>query len=189
MAANPIEAEHGRDEPADGGQEGEGLVGLEGAAVVAAEADAAPVEGVTAAAVEPVHHQAEGGEPAGRDDEVDGPVDEAAGEGEQPEEGEQDGQPGDDLGVDEAAQGPGRLSFVGVQVVSGYTCDDARKDQLQRGSASSLEYGLSGVRIGPYLRQAQYHGNEIGQDHGDGRLVGNRLALKLEDVYKSIEHC
>lgn len=189
MAANPIEAEHGRDKPADGGQEREGLVGLEGAAVVAVEADAAPVEGVTAAAVEPVHQQTEDGEPAGRDDEVDGPVDEAAGEGEQPKEGEQDGQPSDHLGVDEAPQGPGRLSSVGVQVVSGYTCDDGREDQLQRGSASSFECGLSGCRVKPYLRQAEYHGDEIGQDHGDGWLVGNRLALRLEGGYKSIEHC
>lgn len=106
VAADPVDADQGRDEPADGRQEGEGLVGLPRAAVVAAEAEAAPVKGVAAAAAEPVHQQAEDGEPAERDDEVDGPVDEAAGEGQQPQERQQDGEAGDDLGVDEAPQCP-----------------------------------------------------------------------------------
>lgn len=129
-AARPPDAQKGRDEPADGRQEREGLIGLPGAAVVAAEAESAPVKGVAAAAAEPVHEQAEDGEPGERDDEINGPVDEAAGEGEQPEERQQDGDAGDHLGVDESAQGPGRLPPAGVQVVSSDTCDDGRKGQL-----------------------------------------------------------
>lgn len=145
-AARPPDAQQGRDEPADGRQESKGLVGLEGAAVVAAQADAAPVEGVAAAAAEPVHEQAEDGEPGERDDEVDGPVDEAAGEGEQPEERQQDGNAGDDLGVDEPAQGPGRLPSAGVQVVSGDTCDDGSKGQLWGESACMSQCGLGGLQ-------------------------------------------
>lgn len=103
VAADPVDANQCRDEPADGGQEGKGLVSLPRAAVVAPQADAAPVKGAAAAAAEPVDQQAEDGEPGERDDEVDRPVDEATGEGEQPEEGQQDGEAGDDLGIDEAA--------------------------------------------------------------------------------------
>lgn len=113
-AAGPPDAKHGRDEPADGRQEREGLVGLPGAAIVAAEAKAAPVEGSAAAAAEPVHQETKDGEPGGRDDEVDRPVDEAAGEGEQPEDRQQDGDARDDLSVNEAAECPGRLASAGV---------------------------------------------------------------------------
>jgi hypothetical protein len=130
MAADPIDADQGRDKPANGREEGEGLVGLPRATVVAAEPEPAPVEGVAAAVPEPVHQQAKGGEPAERDNEVDRVVDKATREGKQPEEGQQDGEPCHNLGVDEAAQGPGRLPTAGVQVVPGYTSDDGSKGQL-----------------------------------------------------------
>lgn len=140
MPADPVQAQQGRDEPADGGQEGEGLVGLPGAAAGAAEAQAAPVEGVAAArAAELVDEQAEGDEPAGGQGEVGGPVDEAAGEGEQPEQGEQDGQARDDLGVDEAAELPGGLAGV-VEVVARDACDDGREDQLRERWGVSTRY-------------------------------------------------
>lgn len=130
MAAHPVQPDGGRDEPADGRQEGEGLVRLPGAAVGAAQPEAAPVEGAAAGAAEEADEQAEGGEPAGGEDDVGGPVCEGAGEWEQPEEGEQDGQAGDNLDEDEAAQGPGGPAVLGVQVVAGDACDDGREGQL-----------------------------------------------------------
>lgn len=114
VAADPVQTDDGRGEPADGRQEGKGLVRLPGAAVVAAEPEAAPVEGVAAGAAEPVDEQAEGGEPADGQYEVGGPVGEGAREGEEPEEGEEDGEAGDDLDEDEAAERPGGLAVLGV---------------------------------------------------------------------------
>lgn len=106
MLANPVDAQQGRDQPADGAQESKGLVRLPGAAVAAAQAEAGPVKGVAAAAAEPVDNQAEDGEPGEREHQVGRPVDEAAGKGEEPDDGEQDGEAGDDLGEDEAAELP-----------------------------------------------------------------------------------
>lgn len=114
MAADPVQADDGRDEPADGRQEGKGLVGLPGAAVVAPEPEAAPVEGVAAGAAEPVDEQAEGGEPAEGEEDVGRPVDEGPREGEEPEEGEEDREASDDLDKDEAAERPGGLAVLGV---------------------------------------------------------------------------
>lgn len=74
----------------------------------------APVEGGAAAVAEPVHEQAEGGEPADGEEDIGGPVDKRAREGQQPEEGQQNGQAGDDLDKDEAAQGPGGLAVLSV---------------------------------------------------------------------------
>lgn len=166
MAAGPVYAEEGRDKPADGREEGESLVRFPRAAVVAAEAEATPVKGVATATSKPVHQQTKDGEPAERDDEVDGPVDEASGEGEQPQEGQQDGEPRHNLSVDEAAQGPGGLPSAGVKVVSGNTSNDGTKDQLKGESAASSEYGLE-VKHETYLRKAEYHRDKIGQDHFD----------------------
>ena len=58
-------------------------------------------------------------------------MDERAGEGEQPDDGEEDGQAGNDLGVDEAAQLPGRRALGVVEVLAGETCDDGRECQLE----------------------------------------------------------
>lgn len=133
VLADPAQAQQGRDEPADGGQEGKGLVGAPGAAAGAAEAQAAPVEGAAAAdAAELVDEQAERGEPAGRQDEVGGPVGEAAREGEQPQQREQDGQAGDDLGVDEAREVPRGVVRV-VEVVARDAGDDGGEDELRQG--------------------------------------------------------
>ena len=54
VAADPVDAQERRDQPKDGAEEGECLVGLPGRAVVVAEADIAPVEGATAGVAEPV---------------------------------------------------------------------------------------------------------------------------------------
>lgn len=167
-----MQAQQGRDEPAQRRQEHEGLVGAPGAAVAAAEAQAGPVEDVAAAGpAELVDEQAEGDEPADGEGEVGGPVDEAGGEGEQPEQGEEEGEAGDDLGVDEAAELPGGLVGV-VEVVAGDACDDGPEDELERGRkgelAGSLERGGC-RRWWTYLGQAEYHVEYVCQDgHLDG---------------------
>lgn len=96
------------------------------------DAEGAPVEGVATGVAEVVDEEAERGEPAGGQHQVHGPVDKAAGEGEQPEEGEQEGQGGDDLGIDEAGELPRRLGVVClVEVMTGDTCDNRGEDQLE----------------------------------------------------------
>ena len=139
VAADPVDAQDGRDQPQDGTEEGERLVGLPGRAVVVAETDVAPVEGATTGVAEPVDDQAEGDEPADRDDEVSWPVNEAAAEGEQPDDGQEDGQAGDDLGVDEATQLPGRGTLGIVQVLAGEASDDGCEGQLWMESVHCLD--------------------------------------------------
>lgn len=130
MAADPVDAEQRGDEPQDGAEEGKGLIGLPGGAVVVTEADVAPVEGGAAGVAEPVDDEAESDEPADGDDEVGRPVDEAAAEGEQPDDGQEDGDAGDHLGIDEAAQLPGRGALGVVQVLAGEASDDSCEGQL-----------------------------------------------------------
>ena len=130
MAADPVDTEERGHEPQDGAEEGKGLISLPGRAVVVAETNIAPVEGGTAGVAEPVDDEAEGDEPADGDDEVSWPVNEAAAEGEQPDDGQDDGQAGDDLGVDEAAQLPGRGTLGVVQVLAGEASDDGCESQL-----------------------------------------------------------
>lgn len=168
LFAHPEQAQQGRDQPADGGEEGKGLVGLPAAAVDAAEADAAPVEGVAAGVAEVVDEEAEGGEPAGGQQEVYGPVDEAAGEGEQPEQGEKDGQSGDDLGVNEAGELPGRLVVVcHVEVVTGDTRDDGGEDQLEvERQYKHIRGGrLEGKLECAYLRCAEEGVDQVCENH------------------------
>lgn len=102
MLANPVHAQQRRDKPADGAQKGKRLVGLPGAAVCAAEPEAGPVKSVAAGAAEPVDEQTERDEPSDGEHEVCGPVDKAARKGEQPDDGEEDGEAGHYFGVDEA---------------------------------------------------------------------------------------
>lgn len=129
-AARPQPVDQGGRDPAETDHECEGLVGRPRAAVVAAaaEANVAPVEGVAAGAVDPVNQQSEGAKPADREPDVGFPAGVFVVEGEDPEQGPEDGEPGDDLGEDESGQSPARLPSVGLQVVSGYTGDDGRED-------------------------------------------------------------
>lgn len=106
LAAHPINAQRGRNQPANSRQESKGLVGLPGATVGTAQTKTAPVKSVAAAVAQPIDEEGEGDKPADGDDEIGGPVDERPGEGEQPDDGEENGKGGDDLGVDEAAEGP-----------------------------------------------------------------------------------
>lgn len=92
--------------------------------------DAAPVEHAAAGMrAEIVDQQAEDREPGRREDEIDGPVHEAAGEGEQPEEREEDGKAGGDFGVDEAGLGPrGRVGRVpAMEVGADYPGNDLKR--------------------------------------------------------------
>jgi hypothetical protein len=100
VVADPDNTDDGRGEPADGRQERKGNNGLPLAALVGAtEHDVVPVKGVAAGTVEElfrpvlvgfnvhmvilrrtthVHNQTKGHEPADGNENVDGPVDEAA---------------------------------------------------------------------------------------------------------------
>lgn len=138
VAAGEPDANKGRRKPEDGRQEGEGLSGSP-AVAGAAVGDPTPVKGAgaTGAAGE-VDEQTEGGEPAERHEDVDGPGDEAAAEGDQPDETQQHGQAGDDEGVDEASMRPdvvvsvcdvqdrgSGLHVVGRGIVADVVSDDA----------------------------------------------------------------
>lgn len=59
-------------------------------------------------------------------------MDEGATEGEQPDDGEDDGQAGDDFGVDEGALRPARSVFDRVQVVTSDAGHDSCKGQLSK---------------------------------------------------------
>lgn len=87
VTVHPVDAQQRRHQPANGRQEHEGDIGLElGARVARVDGDARPVKDVAARAVEPVDEQAESDKPQDRNQEVGRPVDEAAGEGEQPDD-------------------------------------------------------------------------------------------------------
>lgn len=86
LAVREPDANHGADEPEDGGQECKGLGGAP-AVAGATNGDAAPVEGArVAGAMGKVDHGTEGGEPGDRQEDVDTPGDEAAAEGDQPDQ-------------------------------------------------------------------------------------------------------
>lgn len=88
--------------------------------------DAAPVKGA-AAARGPVHvvdQQPKGGEPGEPEQEIDRPVVEAAGKGEQPEQAEEEGQRRDDFNVDEPREWLSAAAVVAVQVRANDAGDD-----------------------------------------------------------------
>ena len=82
------DAHRGTDKPETGADESEGLSGAPLVAEAAVR-DAAPVESraLAAGVVDGVDEQAEGREPGEREEDVEGPVEETAGEGEEPEMG------------------------------------------------------------------------------------------------------
>lgn len=101
--AHPVQTQQRRDQPANSAQERKRLIRLPRPTVGTTEAQVRPVKGAATAAVEPVDEQTERDEPGDGEDEVGGPVDEASGKGKEPDDGEEDGEAGDDFGVDEAA--------------------------------------------------------------------------------------
>ena len=151
--ADPEHADDGRDEPADGGEEGEGDDGLPAAADGgAADGDVGPVKDGAAAAVLVVNEQAKGDEPEDGDEQVKGVVCEGAGEGEEPDKGEEDGDGGDDLCVDEAGEGP-RVDAELVHVVQ----------------VAAVDAGDDGAE--GQLRGAEDHAGDLHDGHGWGRVV------------------
>jgi len=114
-ASNP-DAESGAGEPEDGREEAESDIGLP-AVAGALVSDVGPVEdGATLKGADECNEEAESDEPADGEEEVNGPVDEGAAEWEEPEEGEEHGQSGDSLSVDETSLGPGVVAHVLVLV-------------------------------------------------------------------------
>jgi len=148
VTPDPVNTNDARHEPEDGTEEDEGRIGLEGCAGVGSmEGDARPVEYISASTVHEVNEETEAHKPHDADEEIRGPVDERAAEGEEPKEGEQDREAGDDLGVDEASLVPGRAVGNSMEVVAGEASDDGREDQL---------------------RQAEDHGEQVSENHDDG---------------------
>ena len=74
-----------------------------------------------------VDEEAESSEPSSSEEEVSGPMDEAASEGEEPEQGQEDGHCSDDLGVDVASSGPGMVVMEAMEVRANDACDDAER--------------------------------------------------------------
>ena len=98
-------------------------------------------------------------------------MDEAAGEGEQPDDGEDDGQAGDDFGVDEAALVPAGGSRHGMEPVARQAGHNGGKGQLVRlksvyGAPSIPQCGAGFGAT--HLREAEDHGDEIDQNHLGG---------------------
>lgn len=131
MLTDPVQTQDGRHQPANGRQERKRLVGLPRAAVAAAEAQVAPVKRVAAAAAEVVDEQAEDGKPGDGEEEVGGPVDEGAREGQQPKQGEEQREAGDDLSIYEAAERPGGAVVLDMKVVACYASYDGGEDELE----------------------------------------------------------
>ncbi|KAJ3566742.1 hypothetical protein NPX13_g7022 [Xylaria arbuscula] len=98
------------------------------------------------------HQQTKGDEPGDRNEEVEGIVDEARREGDQPDERKENGNAGNDFGVYETSLAPARRILHMVEVVPVDTRDDGSEHKL---------------------RDAEDDGGETGQDHvcGVGRLL------------------
>lgn len=77
-----------------------------------------------------VDHETEGDKPADGDEDIDGPVDEAAGEGEKPDDRQEDSDGSDDFGVDESSLAPAVRALDGVQVGTVDSGHDGSEDQL-----------------------------------------------------------
>jgi len=112
VLADPEDADEGGDEPQQGRQEGKRNVCLEPATGVSPGSYIAPVEDVAAVVTDQVDKKTKRCPPAETEYDVHRPVDEGPREGEQPYDGEQDGQSRDDFGVDEAAEIPGTATGV-----------------------------------------------------------------------------
>jgi len=116
--------------PQDGGNKAKSLGSLPLIALTAMF-QASPVEDATTInLVDVIDEDGKGGEPGSGEEEVDGVVHEGRGEGQQPDEGEHDGDDGDDDGVDFAAKGPNVLRVVQMQEEGEDAHDDGGADEL-----------------------------------------------------------
>lgn len=78
-----------------------------------------------------IYDQAKSDEPQDRDENVDGPVDKASGEGEKPDNGEEDSQTGDHFRIDEATLLPTIGVADRVEIGAVKTSDNGGEDQLR----------------------------------------------------------
>lgn len=131
MAMHPVDAQECRDQPADGREEDECNVRFPlRAGVARVDRDARPVKNIAARPVKPVDQKAKRDKPQDRDEQIGGPVDEAAGKGEQPDDGKQNGKAGDNFGIDEATLVPGRGATDGMKVDASETGNNGGKSKL-----------------------------------------------------------
>lgn len=104
--------------------------------------------------MQPVDQQTERHPPADGDDEIDGPVDEGAGEGEEPDNGQEDAETGYDLGVYEPPLIPRRGVADGVEVVACEAGHDRGEGQFREAEDHRYDVdkdhfgGLGGVFYG-----------------------------------------
>lgn len=131
MAVHPVNAQDSRDQPANGREEDECNVCLPlRAGVARVDSDARPVKDVSTGTMKPVDQKTKRNEPQDGDEKIGGPVDEAAGEGEQPDNGEQDGKAGNNFCVNKATLVPGRWATDGVEVDASETGNNGGKSKL-----------------------------------------------------------
>jgi len=134
-----VDAKHSTSEPEAGAKEGKGLSCLPlvaGAGVL----EAAPVEGATAAGlVQPVDEGAEHAEPGGRQDEVHWVVHEGRGEGEQPDQSEEDGERRHHDGVDLATNGADMGFAADIEEVGVYAQYHCGADELREAEEERQE--------------------------------------------------
>lgn len=148
VTADPVDAENSARKPANGAQERKRNIRLPlRARVGTIKRDAAPVKGISATPVQPIDQQPKAHKPHDTDEEVGRPVDERPAEGEQPDDGKQNRDAGNDLGVDEPPQAPRRRALRGMQELA-----RERRDNDAEGE----------------LRQTEDHGEEIGEKHDGG---------------------
>ena len=106
MAVDNPKANNGRGEEEDGSQEGESNVSLEFGAL-GLPSDAVPVpDGAAVHGANVVGEKGKGNDVEDEEDEIGGPVQEAAGEWEEEDQGEENAECGNDLSVDKALLRP-----------------------------------------------------------------------------------
>jgi hypothetical protein len=123
--------------------------------------DATPAERATAASVatQSIDKKTKGSEPGGGDDNVHGPVEEAACEGKEPNQAEEDRQPSDSFGVDEALFGPCVGVAVMVKIGADDACDNTRADEF-----GEAKYHRHKTRHDRHVDDSEVRDNGRGRD-------------------------
>jgi len=118
-------AEEGTNKPENDTEEAESL-GCLPLVAGPATSNALPVEDrTTVHRADGIDEKTEDGEPSSGKDEIGGPVDEATNEREKPEQGQDDGQASDDLGIDVAGMRPSVSMMEAAKVGADDASDDA----------------------------------------------------------------
>lgn len=119
------ESHHRTEDPHNGRQEGKRLCGAISTAE-SMEANNVPVKGVSALIIQVFDEQTERCEPGEREKDVHGPMEEAAGEGKEPEEREKERDAGDDFDVDEPSEWETAARLVVMKIRADNACNDLR---------------------------------------------------------------